>query len=84
MAFLFQGVHAMMGQQKDYQQKIFITDFNLEKRVPKDHLLRKIQEQIDFDFIYKEVKHAYGVKGNVSVEYVQRHCSGPGPLQCAE
>ena len=57
----------MMGQQKDFQQKIFITDFNLEKRVPKDHLLRKIQEQIDFDFIYKEVKHTYGVKGNVSV-----------------
>lgn len=57
----------MMGQQKDYQQKVFITNFNLEKRVPKDHLLRKIQEQIDFDFIYKEVKHTYGVKGNVSV-----------------
>ena len=67
MAFVFQGVHAMMGEQKDYQQKIFITNFNLEKRVPKDHLIRRIQEQIDFDFIYKEVKHTYGVKGNVSV-----------------
>lgn len=67
MAILFQGVHAMMGEQKDYQHKIFITGFNLEQRVPKDHILRKIQEQIDFDFIYKEVKHTYGVKGNVSV-----------------
>jgi transposase len=67
MAILFQGVHAMMGEQKDYQHKVFITGFNLEKRVPKDHILRKIQEQIDFDFIYKEVKHTYGVKGNVSV-----------------
>ena len=57
----------MMGQQKDYQHKIFITGFNLEKRVPKDHILRKIHEQIDFDFIYKEVKHTYGVKGNVSI-----------------
>ena len=57
----------MMGQQKDYQHKIFITGFNLEKRVPKDHILRKIHEQIDFNFIYKEVKHTYGVKGNVSV-----------------
>jgi transposase len=57
----------MMGQQKDYQHKIFITGFNLDKRVPKDHVLRKIHEQIDFDFIYKEVKHTYGVKGNVSV-----------------
>ena len=57
----------MMGEQKGYQHKVFITGFNLEKRVPKDHILRKIQEQIDFDFIYKEVKHTYGVKGNVSV-----------------
>ena len=57
----------MMGQQKDYQHKIFITGFNLEKRVPKDHVLRKIEEQIDFDFIYKEVKHTYGIKGNISV-----------------
>ncbi len=31
----------MMGQQKDYQHKIFITGFNLEKRVPKDHILSK-------------------------------------------
>ena len=57
----------MMGQQKDYQHKIFITGFNLDKRVPKDHVLRKIHGQIDFDFIYREVKHTYGVKGNVSV-----------------
>ena len=57
----------MMGKQKDYQHKIFITGFNLNKRVPKDHVLRKIHEQIDFDFIYREVKHTYGVKGNVSV-----------------
>lgn len=67
MAFLFQGVHTMMGQQKDYQNKLFITGFNLDKRVPKDHILRKIEKQIDFNFIYKEVKHTYGSKGNVSV-----------------
>ena len=65
MAFLFQGVHAMMGQQKDCQQKIFITGFNLEKRVPKNHILRKIHEQIDFNFIYKEVKHTYGPKSTI-------------------
>lgn len=57
----------MMGQEKDYQQKFFITGFNLDKRVPKEHILRKIHEKIDFNFIYKEVKHTYGKKGNVSV-----------------
>jgi transposase len=29
--------------------------------------LRKISEKVDFDFIYKEVEHSYGLKGNVSV-----------------
>jgi len=57
----------MMGQEKDYQNKLFITGFNLDKRVPKDHILRKIHEKIDFDFIYKEVRHTYGNKGNISV-----------------
>ena len=58
---------AMMGQQDGYQQRLFITGFNLDKRIPKNHILRKISETIDFDFIYKEVKHTYGSKGNVSV-----------------
>ena len=56
-----------MGQQDGYQQKLFITGFNLDKRIPKNHILRKIAEAIDFDFIYNEVKHTYGSKGNVSV-----------------
>ncbi|MFC1532914.1 IS1182 family transposase [Thermodesulfobacteriota bacterium] len=57
----------MMGHQSDYQHKLFITDFNLEKRIPKNHILRKISEKIDFDFIYKEVDNTYGPNGNVSV-----------------
>ena len=57
----------MMGRQTDYQQKLFVTGFNLDKRIRKDHPLRKIQEKIDFDFIYKEVEDSYGHNGNVSV-----------------
>ena len=57
----------MMGRQPTYQHKFFVTGFNLEKRIRKDHLLRKLQKHIDFEFIYKEVEGAYGVKGNVSV-----------------
>lgn len=56
-----------MGRQPDTQEKFFITGFNLDKRVRKDHLLRKIYEKIDFHFIYDEVKDTYGTKGNVSV-----------------
>lgn len=57
----------MMGRQPIYQSKLFITGFNLDQRIRQDHPLRKIQEKIDFDFIYDEVKETYGYKGNVSV-----------------
>jgi transposase len=67
MAEIFTGVLAMMGRQPDFQHKLFITGFNLDKRIRKDHILRKISEKVDFDFIYKEVEHSYGLKGNVSV-----------------
>jgi transposase len=57
----------MMGRQPDTQQKLFYTCLNLEKRIRKDHILRKIAGHIDFDFIYKQVEDKYGSKGNVSV-----------------
>ena len=56
-----------MGHQPGFQPKLFYHQINLEQRVPKDHLLRKIQEKIDFDFIYAEVKDTYGDNGNVSI-----------------
>ena len=57
----------MMGYQGGFQPKIFYHQISLEQRVPKDHLLRKIQGKIDFDFIYAEVKDTYGDNGNVSI-----------------
>jgi transposase len=61
------GDFAMMGQQTGIQPKIFYPHMNLEQRVPRTHLLRRIQEQIDFNFIYAEVRDAYGSNGNVSI-----------------
>lgn len=57
----------MMGYQSGFQPKLFYHHVNLEKRVPKNHILRRIQGTIDFDFIYREVKDTYGDNGNVSV-----------------
>ena len=57
----------MMGQQEGFQPKLFYHQINLEERVPKDHTLRKIQEKVDFDFIYGEVRDTYGDNGNVSI-----------------
>jgi transposase len=56
-----------MGQQEGFQPKLFYHQINLDQRVPRDHLLRKIDQEIDFDFIYQEVKDTYGDNGNVSI-----------------
>ncbi|MBE9547487.1 MAG: transposase [Proteobacteria bacterium] len=57
----------MMGRQSDFQPKLFHYYVNLEEKIPQDHILRKIRNHIDFDFIYNEVKDTYGDNGNVSV-----------------
>ena len=56
-----------MGHQEGFQSKLFYHQINLDQRVPQGHTLRKIQEKIDFDFIYGEVKDTYGDNGNVSI-----------------
>jgi len=56
-----------MGHQSKVQSKLFYTALNLEQRVRKNHILRKVKRHIDFDFIYKEVKDTYGINGNESV-----------------
>lgn len=57
----------MMGRRHATQRKLFYPSLNLEKRIRKDHILRKIADLIDFDFIYREVQDKYGSNGNVSV-----------------
>lgn len=57
----------MMSHQDPPQGKLFYMGINLEKRIRKNHPLRKIKELIDFDFIYNEVKDKYGYNGNESV-----------------
>jgi len=57
----------MMGKQGTPQGKLFYANINIDKRVRRNHPLRKMDGMIDFDFIYDEVKESYGSKGNVSV-----------------
>ncbi|MFH1076570.1 MAG: IS1182 family transposase [Pseudomonadota bacterium] len=57
----------MMSYQSKFQPKLFYYQVNLEQKVPKNHILRRVKEKIDFDFIYAEVKDCYGINGNVSV-----------------
>lgn len=57
----------MMGYQATPQGKLFYANLNIDRRVRPDHPLRKIDQLIDFDFVYKEVADKYGSNGNVSV-----------------
>ena len=63
----YKEIHPMMGYQDPPQENLFQYHVYLEERVRKDHPLRKIKERIDFDFIYGEVKDAYGTTGNISI-----------------
>jgi transposase len=56
-----------MGKDKTVQESLFSYNVSLDARVRKDHVLRKIQQAVDFGFIYKEVEQFYGERGNVSV-----------------
>jgi hypothetical protein len=56
----FRETSAMMRRESDFQHKLFITGFNLDTRIRKDHILRKISEKIDFNFIYKELRIPMG------------------------
>jgi len=57
----------MMGKEQKDNLKLFYPSIDLDRRIRPDHILRKINKHIHFDFIYKEVKDKYGQRGNVSV-----------------
>jgi len=57
----------MMGHQSGLQLKLFYHGFNLNQRVPQNHILRKVENSMDFDFVYNEAEETFGAKGNVSI-----------------
>ena len=57
----------MMGYQATPQGKLFYANLCIDRRVRPDHSLRKIDQLIDFEFVYNEVADKYGSNGNVSV-----------------
>jgi transposase len=61
------GITSMMGMQQTPQGNLFYYGINIDKRIRPNHPLRRVEELIDFDFSYQEVKDFYGANGNVSV-----------------
>ena len=60
----------MMGKSKKTQAKLFYHGISLEKRVPKQHPLRRIKQSVDFNFVRSQVADTYGKNGNQSVDPV--------------
>jgi len=56
----------MIGVESPNNAKLFYH-FNLEKKVRKNHPLRKLKEILNLDFMYGLLKDKYGYNGNVSV-----------------
>jgi len=58
---------AMMGQLAADQNALFY-DFNLEQRIPDNHLLRKIDHFLDFDQIRSHLHSFYSHTGRPSID----------------
>ena len=59
----------MMGHWQK-QTELWVEPVHLGRRIPKDHLLRKINRTLDLSFVRAEVAGFYGSNGNVSVDPV--------------
>lgn len=57
----------MMGQLPAAQNALFY-DFNLEQHIPPDHLLRQINQFLDFDTIRNHLKPFYSHTGRPSID----------------
>jgi transposase len=56
----------MMGE-REPQTPLWNYRVNLDKRVRRDHPLRRINEALDLSFVRAQVAHTYGRRGNKSV-----------------
>jgi transposase len=58
-----------MQGKKNYQEKLFIK-FQLSDHVPADNIYRRLNELIDFNFLYKSTAKYYGREGQKSIDPV--------------
>lgn len=60
----------MLGAPKRLQPKLFYQGVSLDDRIPPAHLLRRVRQTVDFDFIRREVADLYGPCGHESLDPV--------------
>ena len=56
----------MIGPKRRGQERLFHYGVRLGERVPQDHLLRRIDELVDFEFVRTRVAGCYGKNGHLS------------------
>jgi transposase len=61
------GAHAMMGEQRTMQEALFYG-FSLERHVPSDHLLRKIDRFVDLTEVRAHLEPYYSEVGRPSID----------------
>ena len=60
-----------MISKKEQKSKYTLQIIDMDSLVPENHLVRKMEELIDFEFIREEVKHLYSQdKGRPSIDPV--------------
>jgi len=62
-----QGAHAMMGERRVMQEGLFYG-FSLERHVPSDHLLRKIDRFVDLSEVRAHLEPYYSEVGRPSID----------------
>ncbi|MCL4415289.1 MAG: IS1182 family transposase [Actinobacteria bacterium] len=58
-----------MQGKKEFKQRIYY-DFNLESMVPQDHLLKRIEKLVPFEFVREKTKSYYSHTGKPSIDPV--------------
>src|SRR5271165_7026158 len=58
----------MMGKPIQREGKLFHVGFVLEERVPADHVLRRVEDVVDFAFVRPLVATLYGRNGHESLD----------------
>lgn len=60
------GDDMLTKRNMDLREKVEVI--SLEELVPKDHLLRKIDRAINFDFVYEQILKLYSPVGRPSID----------------
>ena len=55
---------------RNNEERINVKNISLDKLVPQNHIIRKIDNALDLSFIYDKVQHLYSRIGKPSIDPV--------------